>query len=219
MLDLTTVEQKQIEDAINRKALQSAPLHAEIAEGSVADWYLVRAINDVRAMRWLARRRFGVFRPMQQRVDRQNGVIVQGWEPVFPGFLLVFVWDIARHASRINNCPGVCGILCDPITMRPVAVDQQHGDDVSFVERLRALSWLYEDGAPRLRRIGGKLRQLDHAVMRQRRRLTMRERREIGRLKHEMKARKLWVAADWIEANQLAPEQRIALMRRYLNLN
>jgi hypothetical protein len=115
----------------------------EIAEGDRADWYVIRTKpgEDMRALRWLARRWFGVFRPMQQRV--RDGVRYDAMEPVYPGMLLVFTWNIDRARPRIMRCPGVLGILCNA-EGRPVGVDMPDQDGKRFVEKLREISYRFD---------------------------------------------------------------------------
>jgi hypothetical protein len=129
------------ERRINIDIAVSCGVFAEITEGSTANWYLVRTYpgDDMRALRWLARRRFGAFRPMQQRWQRN--ALVHGWQAQFPGWLFVYTWDIAKMQHRIRSCPGVMDILCFPATGQPVPICDE------FVRDLQAKSWEYNDYA------------------------------------------------------------------------
>ncbi len=135
-----------VEAAINSVVERSAATEAEIGEGE-ARWYLVQTFagDDVKAMRWLARRKFGVFRPMKQREDKRNGAKLQGWEAAFPGWLLVLTWDIKRMLRRILSQPGVKDILSHRISLEPQPIPDW------FVTELRALSFKYKDNAPHAR--------------------------------------------------------------------
>ena len=191
---------RHTELAISRQARLASPLEAEVS--GEADWYLVqtRNGNDVGAMRWLARRRFGVFRPMMQKRDR-NGGLLQGWQPVFPGWLFVFLWDARKMQARLKACPGVYDIFCDPVTNQPVPIDR-----CDFVARLRRMSHDYLEQAPRQRRHAGPIG-----------RPSRQERRQLDRLKDQLKHR--GYARDheiWTLAHGLAPHQRIALLMRTL---
>lgn len=206
-----------------------APTDAEVTEGACADWYLIQTFpgDEARAARWLARRRFGVFRPMQQRHAGRNAhKLVQGWEPVFPGWLFVFCWDVEKMFWRIVNCPGVMSILCEPATGKPVPVDtpEMRSDGrscrwprVTFIDRLRALSWVYDEAAPALASVR------THAAVRGARqakrsvhRLTTKERRDLHKLKDRVRARRVWDDEAWERANRLDPGQRLALLKRTL---
>ncbi len=207
------------EASINARVSRSSGIDAEISEGSTADWYLVNTFpgDDVRALRWLSRRRFGVFRPLQQRTDKRNGNVVQGWEPAFPGWLFVYVWDIKKLKARILATPGVMGMLCDPVTMEPVPVDQPDEKGVRFIDKLRALSWVYSDNAPRQQRHQAAVRAVQKAHKSMPRRPTKHERKTLDRLKNDFKQRNLkWDQSTWADANRLEPHMRIVLLQRTL---
>lgn len=214
----------EAEAAMRRVVDNSRPLDAEITAGATADWYLVRTFpgDDLRCMRHLARRRFGAFRPMQQRRDRRNSTAVQGWEPVFPGWLFVFVWDIKKMKTRLRACPGVLDILCDPVSQEPVPIDQKDADGVGFVDRVRALGWVYEERAPRHVRHQGRIAKISTAAAiasRPPRRPTKHERKQLDRLKVDFKTRRLeWDQETWADANRLDPQKRIALLVRTLRV-
>lgn len=184
-------------------AERQGPLDCEIAEGTSADWYLVRTLpnEEIRAMRWLAKRRFGAFRPMQQRTDKRNGKKMQGWEPVFPGWVFVFAWDIRRMRHRIAVCPGVLDIFSEPTTHRPVAIPD------GFIDHLRSLGWRYDDNAHRIK-IG------EHYERKPRIRLDKRNRRTLKKLKKTLKQQGKYDASTVEMMKDLAPFQRIALLQR-----
>lgn len=87
-----------------------------ITEGAEGCWYFIRCApgRDLTAMNWLARRRFGVFLPMQ------------GLKRVLPGWLCAYVWNIEAMQERILACPGVLGILkCHkhaPVALKPAFI-------------------------------------------------------------------------------------------------
>ena len=205
---------QQAEQFINTIVENQSPIEAEITE-SPAQWYLVRAFpgDDVRAMRWLARRRFGVFQPMQQRhANRNDHRLVQGYEPVFPGWLFVFCWDIGKMRQRIRSTPGVMQILCDPATDKPVPIDED------FIDRLRSLSWVYDENAPHPRHYAVKAARNVKRIKPPRcKKIDKRTRITLKKLKNALKAQGKWESSTWNEANTLAPHERIALMQRTLN--
>lgn len=188
------------------------PTDCEIDPDKPADWYLVRTLpgDDMRALRWLAHRRFGVFRPMQQRENKRNGVKVQGMEPVFPGWLFVFVWDARKMRTRIETTPGVMKMLCYPDTDRPVPISQ------AFVDRLRALSWVYDANAP----AAGHASVTGKRHSRRRPRLGKHARKAadaIHKLKKALKRHGKFDQSTWEQAATLAPTERIGLLERALN--
>jgi len=137
-------------------AAPANPLNAEIVPGSLSDWYVVRTYpgDDMRALRYLTRRRFGVFRPMRQKV--KDGMRYGTMEPVYPGMLLVFCWDIDKMRSRILACPGVMSILCDA-EGRAVNVDVPDDEGRFFIEKLRELSFQFQAPTTYATRRGARL--------------------------------------------------------------
>lgn len=200
----------------------------DLTDGQVAEWYLVQAFpgNDVRALRWLARRGFGVFQPTMQRARRSTGMLVQGREPMFPGWLFVFCRDIRKHAERIKACPGVAGILSDPATLRPIPIDQpelaRDGNGctyprIGFVDKLRAWSENYNPNVPHARA------GLSHAEVRSNRnlkrrvrRLTPKERRNLEKMTLRAKEREIWDQDQWEQVMKLDPGARIAMLMAVL---
>lgn len=217
----------QAEHSMNALVERSRPTDAEVSEES-ADWYLVRTFpgDDLRAMRWLARRKFGVFRPMQQSRDKLNDArLLQGWEPVFPGWLFVFTWDVEKMRQRILSTPGVMTILCHHTSQRPIAVNQKDKEGIYFIDRLRALSWVYDERAPmrsnasvRSERHMSRMmkpakRKLDKRTLK----VAMKLKGEIKKLKNALKSKGKFDPSTWAAANELAPAERIALLQRTLN--
>lgn len=194
---------KLAEATIQEMDRRTGPMDAEISEGSTSNWYLVNTYpgDDVRAMRWLARRRFGVFRPMQQRVYKPRGVAVQGWESVFPGWLFVLVWDMTKMKARIQATPGVMSLLCDPVSGNPVPI----ADD--FVERLRTLGWVYREHAPRLAAFGSHVNVTAARHRKRRPRSSNRIRKA-----HKGDAARL-LKDQWVNASRLDSAERIALLK------
>ena len=208
ILDIARDAELKIEEIVSKMN----PNQAEITEGAHADWYLVRTYpgDDMRALRWLARRRFGVFRPMQQRRLKRNGErLVQGLEPVFPGWLFVFCWDARKMRTRIESAPGVMKVLCYPDTDQPVAINQQ------FVDRLRALSWIYDERAPRPGHATVSAGR--HAQRRPRMGKNARKQLDtIHNLKKALKRLGKFDKSTWEQAAALAPAERISLLQRAL---
>lgn len=211
----TLLDKEILARMATERAERTGPLDAEISPVQPARWYLVQTFagHDNQALRWLARRRFGVFQPLQQRRLRRNGMAVQGWEQVFPGWLFLYCWDVDRMIRRIRQCPGVWNVFCYPNTETAVPIEED------FIERLRALSWIYNENAPRLAgiattRAARSIRRAIHKAPK----IDKRQRKELERLKKRLKQKHVWDEAEWEEANRLAPHARIALLRRTLNL-
>lgn len=103
----------------------------QIKPTSVANWYLVRCApgRDLTAMRWLSRRRFGVFLPLA------------GIRRVLPGWLAVYAFDIDEMQARIMEVPGVVGILRGH-DLRPFEIKD------GFIKSLRELVWIGDQLPP-----------------------------------------------------------------------
>lgn len=120
---------------------------ASFAEASPDDpeWFLVETFpaSEARALRSLARRRFGAFQPMTQRRDRYHGHLVQGWQPVFSSWLFLRTWNVRKNRRRIVSAPGVLDILHDPVSGEARPIPEW------FVNMLRAEGEEYYDNAPK----------------------------------------------------------------------
>ncbi len=165
---------KDAERAINFVVSKSAPVECEVSDLHPARWYLVHAFpgDDVKALRWLARRKFGAFRAMKQREDKRNGTKLQGFEPAFSGWIFVYTWDIKRMRSRILSLPGVMSIFSDPVSQQPIVIPDW------FVNRLREMSFDYKDNAPH-----AQYGRLYHEVERHVQRYSKRRKRPGKRIK------------------------------------
>lgn len=218
-------EQRQIEK-IKREAVMAiatavqkmTPDVAEVVNGVAAQWFLVETFpgDDVRAMRWLARRRFGVFRPVEQRfhkVGERAGELMQGWQAVFPGWLFVYTWGNKDMWSRIRSQPGVMDIFHDPVSLQPHPIPDR------FVQNLRKQSWVYEEVERRETREGRR-----HQA---RQRPTKQQRKALDRMQKAIKIdpsaqRRLqagceghdiaWDESTWHKIHTLEPHERIALL-------
>lgn len=200
-----TIRRRAVKE-INRVMASAPRMDAEIM-AKTASWFLVQTFpgDDLRAMRWLARRRFGVFRPMQQRkVKHVEGQSIGGMEAVFPGWLFVYVFGLNDdQRARISICPGVMGLFTFPGTQRPVPIPDQ------FVQRLRALSWMVTEGLGRVAHEGER-NQRPPKIGKQ-------ERQIIADLKKSLKDAGKFDQSTWSAAATLAPPKRIALLLATLN--
>jgi transcription antitermination factor NusG len=91
----------------------SDPMHAEITAGAQAEWVIVETWpgHDGQAAQKLAERRFGIYMPETEQYEVRRGRKVKVARPMFPGYIFVFVFDVGRHAARIQACPGVARIM------------------------------------------------------------------------------------------------------------
>lgn len=191
---------QQVEPQIMEAARATTRMEAEVDEGP-ANWYLVQTYpgDDLRAMRWLSRRRFGTFRPMQ---PRDGG----GGEAAFPGWLFVFVWDMDKMAARIRATPGVMGILCDPVTLRPAPIRDR------WVQQVREFSWQIQERRPR-----APAPALNPQKAAKPGRPKPRERKALDQLKKALRLAGISYSDDqWTFINALVPRLRIAVLQMSL---
>jgi hypothetical protein len=192
---------------INQAVSITAKLEAEIIEGESANWYLIQTLpgNDLKAMRYLARRHFGVFRPMQQRKRAKvEGQSIGGMEPTFPGWLFVFCWGIDKMRWRILSAPGVASIFGDKVSLKPIIIPDE------FVMRLREEAWIID------KRIGHVAQEGDRHQQRRPPKLGKKERKAIDGLKKSLKLLGKFDPSTWAKAAELAPAKRIALLLQAL---
>lgn len=140
-------------DEIERRALEITaeleeklgPYRFEILPGVEAKWYLVTtwAAYEDKAAGFLSHRGAGVFVPrfaedavLRQQKDPGGRIeeIPLGNKLVFPGRVLIYVWDVLEHWRRAKACPGVAAIMVD-MHGRPKEV--KHSD----VSRIQALQF------------------------------------------------------------------------------
>lgn len=186
---------ERAEHEITDVARATGRTEAEIDE-SAPSWYLVNTYpgDGLRAMRWLARRRFGVCA-----------------QAAFAGWLFVYVWDINKMLGRIRGTPGVAGILCDPVTQKPVPMSD------TFVHDLRTES----DGIETSRRIRRSSARAQKSANPQKparpRRPLKFERKALDRLKEEIRRSSItYNEAQWAFINTLEPRIRIAVLEQTL---
>lgn len=89
------------------------PLFAELVPEINPCWHLIETFAGAEnlAAAHLAGRRFGIFLPMFKRTKKDRfGVRRTRIINLLPGYLFLFVWNLAKHQRRILSCPGVRSI-------------------------------------------------------------------------------------------------------------
>lgn len=89
------------------------PYSAEIVPGTGANWHAVipAPAHERVAAAHLVARGFGIYLPEIDVTIIRRGRKVDLVRLLIPGYLFVYVWDIARHVNRIRACPGVMDFL------------------------------------------------------------------------------------------------------------
>lgn len=104
---------KQAVETSRRFDEKMGPYSAEIVPGAEATWHAVitAPAHERIAASHLISRGFGIYLPETEDVEVKRGRKVTRTRPLIPGYLFVYVWDIARHARRIRACTGVLDFL------------------------------------------------------------------------------------------------------------
>jgi hypothetical protein len=189
---------------IERRALEIAaviearcgPYYAEIVDDVRPQWHLVQTMagQELKAVRFLAARQFGVFLPsFTADVPRRLGdlELCTSRRLIFPGHVFVFVWDVLAHWRRIMSCPGVARILMDRAE-HPVVVPER------VIDLVQAM-------------------QFGFALDRPSRRRRRRERCQGSRPICDQVV--LTCRSHWRDVVTLAPAGRIGLLHRALGLD
>lgn len=188
--------------SITERARKMLATTAEVNERP-AYYYLAICAPDcaAKAMRNLVRRKFGVFQAMQWNwLNRYAGhqsdgshVDVSRLEQVFEDYLFVLVWDIDKMQDRILSCPGVDGLLLE--FGEPVPIRE------SFIDQLRALSWI-EDASAAGRHVAVSGRRQLKRRRRKSHKITSPQDRRAARL----------LSKEWENGNRLGTGERISLL-------
>lgn len=122
--DLYLAYCRATEASVRRIDEKMGPYRAEIVPGAKASWYalLTAPSHENIAAVHLSARGFGIYLPEFEITDVRRGRMVTRTRLLLPGYLFVYVWDVARHTRRIHACPGVHGFM-------------------TFGEQVLALSW------------------------------------------------------------------------------
>lgn len=104
---------RQVIETSRRLAEKAGPYSAEIVPGTKPTWHavLTAPAHERIAASHLIARGFGIYLPETEVVEFKHRREVKRTKPLIPGYLFVYVWDIARHTSRIRACTGVIDFL------------------------------------------------------------------------------------------------------------
>jgi transcription antitermination factor NusG len=104
---------RQAVETSRRLDEKMGPYSAEVLPDVEATWHAVitAPAHERIAASHLIARGFGIYLPEAEDVEIKRGRTVKRCKPLIPGYLFVYVWDIARHARRIRACTGVLDFL------------------------------------------------------------------------------------------------------------
>lgn len=110
------------------------PYNAEIVPGVAPHWHILTAYPGYEgiAASHLSDRLFGTYLPEFDRLDIIRGSKRIRHLRMFPGYVLLFCWDVMRHWRRIKACPGVASVMLDGGW--PVVVPDKVINDIQAIE-------------------------------------------------------------------------------------
>jgi transcription antitermination factor NusG len=132
------VEIGQVVDFVDPHPID--PRMAEIPkEGIAGCWHVIETMTNQEgiAAGHLVGRRFGIYVPETEHTIIRRGRKLEVRRPMFPGYVFVFVWDIAWHWLRLRSIPGVARIMTrtsDEGVPEPLAVPDYLIDRIRIVE-------------------------------------------------------------------------------------
>lgn len=128
---------RRAEDEARMVTQRQGPFAAEIMAGHSPAWHLIQTAprQETVAAAHLVGRHFAIYLPTFGRDDvlPVSGKVRAG-DPLFRGYLFLFVWNIEAHWRRICACPGVARIVVE--AERPVVVPDTVIDDIQVLEVL-----------------------------------------------------------------------------------
>ena len=92
----------------------SRPLDAEMVTGTTPKWHAWETLpgHEQIFASHLSGRRFMIYLPEIEEDEIRRGRKVTTTKLLFRGYVFVFVWDMNRHRSRIESCPGAYRLVC-----------------------------------------------------------------------------------------------------------
>jgi transcription antitermination factor NusG len=107
------------------------PYNAELVPGVVPHWHILRTYPGYEAIaaNHLSDRLFGTYLPEFDQLDDHKRL---RHLKMFPGYVLLFCWDVMRHWRRIKACTGVSSIMLDGEW--PVIVPDKVVNDIQAIE-------------------------------------------------------------------------------------
>jgi transcription antitermination factor NusG len=125
---------------------------AEIVHGIRPAWYVLQIVpaHERIAAGHLIARRFGVFVPEVEGVRFVRGKKRRSLNPMFPGYIFVFLWFAPRNYHRVRSCPGVWDFLC--IDGRPAQIPDSAINAVRACENKQRPLTLEQEDVGRFKR-------------------------------------------------------------------
>lgn len=117
MHQMTLDQIAEIVRVAGERSERQGPLDAELRPNGGGEphghWWAVTTMpnHEGIAGAYLIARRFGIYLPQFPQTQIRRGRKIDYTRNMLPGYIFVYVWDIARHWRRILAIPGVTGML------------------------------------------------------------------------------------------------------------
>lgn len=128
------------------RARKIGPINAEMASPH-GTWHVLTTHpqHERIALAHLAARRFGAYVPMLDRVvySKRHQKKQRTQSFMFPGYVFVFVWDLATNYRRIVNVPGAARLLMRdsdcPATLTDEDINRMQAEEAKSVASANGL--------------------------------------------------------------------------------
>lgn len=111
---MLAITERELSDDVKAELARSAPMidprMAEVVPGVEAKWFLVE-IYRARAEAKITELGFGLCVPEVREVIVRRGRKINCRRSMFPGYVLVFMWNGNRNYRRLMACEGVSSIV------------------------------------------------------------------------------------------------------------
>ena len=109
LMKLADALSPEVKAELMRPAQTFDPRMAEVGKG-LPKWCLVEVFSRD-AEKELAKRGFGLYVPEHRFFEVRRGRKVDARKPMFPGYVLVFMWLTDANWGRVAQCDGVKGFV------------------------------------------------------------------------------------------------------------
>jgi len=110
LMKLSDALSPEVKAELMRPARTFDPRMAQVVPGIEPEWHLVEVFSR-ESERELAKRGFGLYVPEYRETIVRRGRKIYSRKPMFPGYVLVFMWNGGGNWARVRACDGVIGFI------------------------------------------------------------------------------------------------------------